>query len=124
MRFIVNPFTGDLVPYTNFAAKPINTNFDYSTQSPYLLHTTKGNSRILKIIVDIDTAFNGSGWSFSIGDSNNNQSLFAPFEIDLSEIEKFEVNPGYLYTISTQIYLYLNAGNATTGSGFIYLQEA
>ena len=126
MKYTVNPFTGDLVPCSNPVSNSLqqrSINFDFSTPSPTLLRTTQGNSRILEIIVGIDIPFNGSGWSLSVGDSNNNQNLVTPSQVALDQLDKFELFSGFFYAVPTQINLYIFPGSATTGVGFIYLSE-
>ncbi len=98
-------------------------NFDCNTLSPHLLRTTQGNSRILEIIVGIDTPFDGSGYSLSVGDSVKGDRLVAPNQIALDRVDKFELFSGFLYAVPTQINLYISPGSATTGEGFIYLLE-
>ena len=97
-------------------------NFDYKTSSPLSFYKTKGNSRIIQIMVGIEVPFDGSGWNLSIGDKNNVQSLYNLTMLD--QVQTYQTYPGYYYAISTDINIYLNVGTATMGSGFVYILEA
>ncbi len=70
----------------------------------------------------IDNPFDGNGWSLSVGDVNNNQSLYNLTSLD--QPQTYQGYPGYFYENATDIYIYLIPGTATTGSGFVYLLEA
>lgn len=97
-------------------------NFDYKISFPLSFYKTKGNSRIIQIMVGIESPFDGTGWSLSIGDKDNNQSLYNLTILD--QAQTYQIYPGYYYAVSTDINIYLNIGTATMGSGFAYILEA
>lgn len=97
-------------------------NFNFSDVSLLRIYTTQGNSRIIQLMVGIDVGFDGEGWSLSVGDDFNNQSLYALPTLNL--VQTFQAFCGKFYADITNINLYLNSGSATVGSGFVYILEA
>jgi hypothetical protein len=97
-------------------------NFNYTLPNPYKIYTTQGSTRVLKIMVGIDNPFNDLNGNLSIGDDSNVQSLYSLS--DLQTIRTYRAYPGTYFSTATNINLYLNLSNPTTGNGFIYIEEA
>jgi len=75
---------------------------------------------VLMLEVCMVTAFDGAGASLSIGDTANHSRLMTTGEVDPTLEATFSNNPGYRYSNSTQVNLYINPGSgASRGSGVV-----
>ena len=101
---------------------PVVVPFVYNTASPAALMTVPNGCMVKEAAVIIDTNYNGSGYSLSIGDSGNNARLLATAAVNAGAAGAYRANPFYKYTAQTTINLYNTTGTASAGAGRAYLE--
>lgn len=111
------PTPGELVSGFNKVA------FAYGDASPSKLFTIPAGKTVFTCIVVIQQAFNGTGATLKVGDSNQDDRLMSTDKNDPSIVAEFESNPGYTYSTPTELILTINPGSgATTGSGYVLIE--
>jgi|TARA_R110002153_G_scaffold24508_6_gene78254 hypothetical protein len=80
-------------------------------------------SRPLSVVLDVTTAFDGTGYAISVGDDNDNERLMTNAYVDLGETITFITNPSYVYMnaldADNTIKVYVTAGTATQGNATV-----
>ena len=101
---------------------PVIVPFVYNTASPVALMTVPNGCTVKEAAVIIDTIYNGSGYSLSIGDAGNTARLLATAAVNAGAAGAYRANPFYKYTAQTTINLYNTTGTASAGAGRAYLE--
>lgn len=102
------------------------TSLAFGTTSPLALFTLPANALITKILVVIDTAFNGTP-TLSVGISGTASKYLSSTSVDLtaSATTVFESNPGITPTGSTEALIATySGGGATAGAARIVIHYA
>jgi len=80
-------------------------------------------SRPLSVVLDVTTAFDGTGYSISVGDDNDNERLMTNAYVDLGETITFITNPNYVYQnaldADNTLKVYVTQGTATQGNATV-----
>jgi len=79
------------------------------------------SGRILRVLVVIDTAFNGVSASLSVGDTGNTVRLQNTTENLPSSAGVYWSMPNYVYNSGTTVNLYITPGSSSAGIGIVYL---
>lgn len=109
------------VPGTTGAIQANHTlNFGDITQTTLL--TPLVGKQIIECKVIVETAFDGTNPSISIGDVVDNVRIMDSFEVDLTSVGTYETNPSFSYSSLTNIVLYFTpAPDGTQGIAKIYI---
>ena len=96
--------------------------FAYGDASPRTIYTIVGTQRVWQVALSIDTPFNGTSPSLTIGDAGDADRLMAATQNDPLTVSVYSSNPAYEYTTGTAITLTIVPGaGASAGSGKIQL---
>ena len=110
---------GEGVPVTvNFLGK-IETSFDY-TEFPAIIGVIPAGRRIFKAALIIDESFYGNA-IITVGDTDGHGRLMNGQENDASQMNIYVAEPNCKFDSNTQIYIYLESGNPTQGTGTIII---
>ncbi len=125
---LAKPFFGDGVtlggvPFGGGSGNVESPVLAFNDLSPIILTTLQANDKILKAIVWITEAFDGSGASVTVGTDADNDLIVADSNIDVTQVGSYEVMPLFTATGATEIKVFLTPGTlATTGGVFISLE--
>jgi len=98
--------------------KEAHWTFSWGDATPDTVYTFRSSNIINKIILSINTEFNGTGAWIKVGDDSYNDSLMTEIQNIPSERGIYETNPIKRYSTGDNIVLTLNPGTgATSGSG-------
>ena len=96
--------------------------FSYGDATPRTIYTTTGTQRVWQVALSIDTPFNGTSPSLTIGDAGDADRLMAASQNNPKTSDVYSTNPAYEYTTGTAITLTIVPGaGASAGSGKIQL---
>lgn len=103
-------------------ARTISVDITSESSSTIDVYRISPLRRVVFINVDIIEVFHSSA-TLSIGDDNNNSRLVDNSDIDLTEIDNYQITPSYQYSGSeeTMIRIYLDPGTSSTGQAKITL---
>lgn len=95
--------------------------FDYGDATPKNLNVIPANAVVTDVTLIITTPFNGTGGSISIGDAAVNNRLMLTSDNTVYVTGTYSVEPGYKYSSSTQLLLYITPGSSSAGSGLVII---
>lgn len=99
--------------------------FSYGDASPSIVYTLAHSLEIIAISLEIDTGFNGTGASISLGITGQPDLLIPSSKCDPSVIGVWEYSPRVTLPAGTQLILTIAPGTgASVGHGQIYIQAA
>jgi hypothetical protein len=93
--------------------------FTYQTPARVLLGTIQGNRTITNIEIQITQAFSDSAAVLSLGSLDEPELLFGSHLSDLSMVTTYANPAQHTLNSQTSVYLTLDSGTSTTGSGHI-----
>lgn len=97
--------------------------FSYGDATPKFIHAVSPGETIFTAQIIIQVPFNGVDSALQLGDAEMSDRLIRADQNDPSEVAEWETNPGYTYTLASQIVLSITPGEGCTqGSGFILLE--
>lgn len=97
--------------------------FYFGDISPSPVFTALPNVQFSELEITITTPFDGEGALLSVGDSAQHNRLISATDNAPSEIGRYLITPNYVYSVDTQINLYITPGTAaTTGSGILTIR--
>lgn len=77
------------------------------------------NAKIVSVLVEIETAFNGAGASIVVGDAGTVDRLMQAIKNDPYEASVYSSHIAYEYPVSTAININVVGGSATQGNGYV-----
>lgn len=101
----------------------ITVPFEWNSISILPITIAVFDKAVLAVSVCLVEAFDGLAPSLSIGDAANHERLLPAAYVDPSHPFTFSAHPGYRYSTSTQLNLYINPGTgASRGSGVVTVE--
>ena len=99
----------------------LTSTFDYTTASgsSIVLGNISEGSKVTSVTVTVNTAFDDSSATLTVGDAGDNDRLMQADDNDLADAFAYESTPNYVYTntVDTQVLAYLthsaSEGNVT-----------
>ena len=92
----------------------------YNGSSPVTLGNVSLGSKIEEVMVTVNTVFDGTNPTLTVGDDSNNSRLLDNNDIDLKDAISFVVNPSYIYQgtldADNTIKVYFNDDSSTQGN--------
>jgi hypothetical protein len=101
-------------------SRTVDIPFQFNVVNPFPLVTVPANVRVKQVTTYLETAFDGTGATLTIGDAGDPDRL--QDNIDPYEAVAYQSTVGYQYGVNTPIFLFINAGTATQGDGLISIQ--
>jgi hypothetical protein len=105
----------------NNVAGTIKTPFSYTSASLLNLVLVAANTIITEISIIINTPFNGTNPTLSVGDSLNANRLFTTTDCLANSVGTYTVSPAYKYALATQLILTIDSGLSSTGEGLLII---
>lgn len=98
--------------------------FAYDTSSPMTIGTVPAKARILRRRQDIQTAFNGTAPTTTMGDAGNAARLMAATDSDPKTQAAYggDMSPSYPYEAETAITLTITPDGSTAGAGEAFVE--
>lgn len=97
--------------------------FAWGDASPALVHTIPGGHIVFRCTINIETAFNGTGATLSVGIGNNDGVFMGVSQNLPGVVASYETYPGFSYASDTPIYLTIvPGGGASAGKGQLILE--
>lgn len=94
-------------------------NFSYNDATPAYLFNMPIDHRILKASIRLEEEFTGTGYSLSIGTLLNPELILPSSAVGPGYTGTFEIDSNESFLVETEIYLFINPGTSTQGSGFV-----
>lgn len=89
----------------------------FGSASPVTIFTFPTNAQIVKVTIDVETAFNATGPSMSVGVAGDTARYFGATDVDLATVGLYEVSCAVEETTSAAVIVTFGAGTGgTTGS--------
>lgn len=100
-------------------------NFAFGDASSVVVTTTADDSvEVTRLVLEIETPFNGTGATISVGTLAQPTLLMTTEQNTPYIAATFDLAPGVELSPSTGIYLTINAGTASQGSGKLVISTA
>ncbi len=93
--------------------------YHFDDATPAVLFEMPVNRRVIRAIINIETEFDDVAATLSLGSLLLPESIMAATDVATTMIGAFEDMPNTQYGIPTEVYLFINPGTATQGSGFV-----
>lgn len=107
---------------TEACLKTDTTTLAFGASSPVTLFTLPANAIIDKVQVIVDTAFNGTAPTLSIGIAGNTSKYTGTGDVDLKTTNMYEVEPGLVSVGSTEALIATySADSSSAGSARIII---
>lgn len=115
------PISPAPTPIDQISQKKIAFSWGDATPKPIL--TVSAGKTVFTAQIVITVPFNGVGAALRLGDAGDLGRLMSSSAIAPSIAAEWETNPGYTYSVDTQILLEITPGTgASQGSGFVILE--
>jgi len=106
------------------AARPLTVGFSFSDVAGGSLSLGECDAgfTVLKAVVNILTAFNGST-EITVGDAVAQGRLMVVSDINTGKVGMYDVDSHYMYPAKTELFIYFPSGTPTQGTGkvIVYL---
>jgi hypothetical protein len=99
---------------TDHMVKQDVTPLAFGSSSPVTMFTLPANGYISKIEFNVDTAFNGTAPTASIGIAGTTSKYMAATQVDLKTVGQYEVNPGIIPGGSTEALIITYAADSSS----------
>ena len=97
----------------------LTNTFDYTTGTgSVILGNISSGSKVTSVTVTVNTAFDGTSPTLTVGDSGDSDRLMTADDNDLEDAFAYETNPNHVYTntVDTQVSAFLTVNSATQGN--------
>lgn len=106
-----------------FLTQSIVTSFAYGDASPKPIAVLTPNQTVFTATIVIQSPFNGVGAMLTLGDATLANRLIQSNQVDPFLVSEFQTNPGYTYSSSDSVLLFITPGEGCTqGSGYVLLE--
>ena len=78
---------------------------NFNSSSPVTMFTFPLNSTILTVVADVDTAFDASAPTLSVGVAGNTSKYMGTTDVDLKTVGTYEVDPMYQETSASAVII-------------------
>jgi hypothetical protein len=97
----------------------------FGTSSPVAMFTPPANARILKVVVDVETAFNGTAPTLSVGVAGGTSRYMGATENLLKTVGQYEVTPMYEEDgTPDEVIITYSADSSSEGSALVSVSYA
>jgi len=90
--------------------------FDY-IDSVISLGIAPANLSISNVVLEITEVFDNIGSNITIGDDVNHSLLMESTNNDTTTLGSYSLNPNYMFSVDTEIFIYINGLGSIQGTG-------
>jgi hypothetical protein len=96
--------------------------FTYQSDASTVILSVAEGVRIRRVTISIDTGFNGTTPTLSVGHTGDNGGLMASSDNNPKLAGQYEVEPNFLYGGADTVAFYITSSSSTQGSGTLFLE--
>jgi hypothetical protein len=93
--------------------------YHFADATPTYLFDMPTNRRVTRAVINIETVFDDPVATLSLGSLLQPEDIMDAASVAPTMVGAFEDQPNTQYGVTTEVYLFINAGTATQGSGFV-----
>ena len=93
--------------------------YHFDDATPAVLFELPLNRRVIRAIINVETVFDDVASTLSLGSLAAPEDILDAASVGPNLIGAFEAQPNTQYLVNTDVYLFINPGTSTQGSGFV-----